>query len=95
MGAAKPSENGQKTRVSVATRPAIPRGFGDSNDAPKEENLRILGSFREEPRCPAKKMWDMSRSGRGDIRDIAGPAIRQPPAKGMIGRFIAAMKGGY
>jgi cell division protein FtsA len=37
----------------------------------------------------------LAASGRGDIRDIAGPSIRQPQAKGMIGRFIAAVKGGY
>ena len=35
-------------------------------------------------------------SQSGDIRDIAlGTLIRQPPAKGMLGRLIAAMKGGY
>jgi cell division protein FtsA len=37
----------------------------------------------------------LAASGRGDIRDIAGPAIRQPKAKGMFGRLIDAMKGGY
>jgi cell division protein FtsA len=37
----------------------------------------------------------LAASGRGDIRDIAGPVLRSAPAKGMIGRFIAAMKGGY
>ncbi len=35
-------------------------------------------------------------SRSGDIRDIAlGTLIRQPPAKGVLGRLIAAMKGGY
>jgi hypothetical protein len=37
----------------------------------------------------------LANSGRGDIRDIAGPAIRQSPAKGMLGRLIQAMKGGF
>jgi cell division protein FtsA len=32
-------------------------------------------------------------SGRGDIRDIAGPTIRKAPT-GMFGRFIAAMRAG-
>jgi cell division protein FtsA len=37
----------------------------------------------------------LAASGRGDIRDIAGPAIRQSRNKGMLGRLIDAMKGGY
>ena len=37
----------------------------------------------------------LAASGRGDIRDIAGPSIRPSPAKGMFGRLINAMKGGY
>jgi cell division protein FtsA len=37
----------------------------------------------------------LAASGRGDIRDIAGPAIRQPQAKGMFGRLVQAMKGGF
>ena len=37
----------------------------------------------------------LAASGRGDIRDIAGPAIRAPQAKGMFGRLIQAMKGDY
>jgi cell division protein FtsA len=36
----------------------------------------------------------LAASGRGDIRDIAGPVARAP-RKGMIGRLIDAMKGGY
>ena len=36
----------------------------------------------------------LAASGRGDIRDIAAPVVRKP-ASGMVGRFIAAMKGGY
>lgn len=38
----------------------------------------------------------LGASQSGDIRDIAlGTLIRQRPAKGMLGRLIAAMKGGY
>src|SRR5438309_10412422 len=37
----------------------------------------------------------LAASGRGDIRDIAGPVIRGPQPKGMFGRLIHAMKGGY
>jgi cell division protein FtsA len=37
----------------------------------------------------------LAASGRGDIRDIAGPAIRPSRHKGMMGRLIEAMKGGY
>ncbi len=38
----------------------------------------------------------LGASTSGDIRDIAlGTLIRQPPARGMLGRLIAAMKGGY
>jgi cell division protein FtsA len=36
----------------------------------------------------------LAASGRGDIRDIAGPVARAP-RKGMIGRLIDAMRGGY
>jgi cell division protein FtsA len=35
----------------------------------------------------------LAASGRGDIRDIAGPTIRKAPT-GMFGRFIAAMRAG-
>jgi hypothetical protein len=37
----------------------------------------------------------LAASGRGDIRDIAGPVIRQPQSRGMFGRLIQAMKGGF
>jgi cell division protein FtsA len=37
----------------------------------------------------------LANSGRGDIRDIAGPVIRQAPARGMFGRLVQAMKGGF
>src|SRR5438309_9651605 len=37
----------------------------------------------------------LAASGRGDIRDIAAPVIRQSHGKGMIGRLMDAMKGGY
>jgi cell division protein FtsA len=37
----------------------------------------------------------LAASGRGDIRDIAGPVARQSRSKGVIGRLIDAMKGGY
>jgi cell division protein FtsA len=37
----------------------------------------------------------LAASGRGDIRDIAGPVVRATRSKGMIGRLIDAMKGGY
>jgi hypothetical protein len=36
----------------------------------------------------------LAASGRGDIRDIAGPVMRVPK-KGMIGRLFEAMRGGY
>jgi cell division protein FtsA len=37
----------------------------------------------------------LAASGRGDIRDIAGPIVRATKNKGMIGRLIEAMRGGY
>jgi cell division protein FtsA len=36
----------------------------------------------------------LAASGRGDVRDIAGPVARASK-KGMMGRLIDAMKGGY
>jgi hypothetical protein len=36
----------------------------------------------------------LAASGRGDIRDIAVPVTRAAK-KGMMGRLIDAMKGGY
>jgi len=37
----------------------------------------------------------LAASGRGDIRDIAGPVARPVAARGMIGRLVQAMKGGF
>ena len=38
----------------------------------------------------------LAGSGTGDIRDIAlGPIARQTPARGMLGRLMSAMKGGF
>jgi cell division protein FtsA len=37
----------------------------------------------------------LAGSGSGDIRDIAMPMVQRKPGKGMIGRLISAMKGGY
>src|SRR4029453_14189945 len=38
----------------------------------------------------------LAGSGSGDIRDIAlGPIARQSPARGMFGRLMSAMKGGF
>jgi cell division protein FtsA len=37
----------------------------------------------------------LAASGRGDIRDISKPVARQAPVRGMFGRLISAMKGGY
>jgi len=38
----------------------------------------------------------LAGSGTGDIRDIAlGPIARQTPSRGMLGRLMAAMKGGF
>ena len=37
----------------------------------------------------------LAASGRGDIRDIANPVAGQAPVRGMFGRLISAMKGGY
>jgi cell division protein FtsA len=36
----------------------------------------------------------LAAKGRGDIRDI-GPIARARAPRGVVGRFIAAMKGGY
>jgi hypothetical protein len=36
----------------------------------------------------------LAASGRGDVRDIAVPVARSSK-KGMMGRLIDAMKGGY
>ena len=37
----------------------------------------------------------LAASGSGDIRDIAGPVIKSSRNKGVFGRLIDAMKGGY
>jgi cell division protein FtsA len=38
----------------------------------------------------------LAGSGSGDIRDIAlGPIARQTPSRGMFGRLMSAMKGGF
>ena len=37
----------------------------------------------------------LAASGRGDIRDIAGPVVRAPQARGVFGRLIQAMKGDF
>jgi cell division protein FtsA len=37
----------------------------------------------------------LAASGRGDIRDIAGPIAKSSRNRGMVGRLIDAMKGGY
>jgi cell division protein FtsA len=37
----------------------------------------------------------LASSGRGDIRDILGPAAKPSRSKGVVGRLIEAMKGGY
>ena len=37
----------------------------------------------------------LAASGRGDIRDIAGSAVKPSKSKNMVGRLIDAMKGGY
>jgi cell division protein FtsA len=37
----------------------------------------------------------LAASGRADIRDIAMPSVGRRQSKGMIGRLITAMKGGY
>jgi cell division protein FtsA len=37
----------------------------------------------------------LAASGRGDIRDIAGPAPRQTHTKGVIGRLMSALRSNY
>jgi cell division protein FtsA len=37
----------------------------------------------------------LAASGRGDIRDIAAPVIRQSQGKGMIGRLMSALRTNY
>jgi cell division protein FtsA len=37
----------------------------------------------------------LASDGGGDLRDIGIPVVQRKPARGMVGRLIAAMKGGY
>ena len=37
----------------------------------------------------------LAASGAGDIRDIGMPVLQRKPSSGMLGRLMAAMKGGY
>ena len=70
---------GRTVRVG---RPKTLAGLPDAHSGPAFSKLVGLAS--------------LAASRSGDIRDIAlGTTIRQAPAKGVLGRFIAAMKGGY
>ena len=70
---------GRTVRVG---RPKTLAGLPDAHSGPAFSTLVGLAS--------------LAASRSGDIRDIAlGTTIRQAPAKGVLGRFIAAMKGGY
>ena len=70
---------GRTVRVG---RPKTLAGLPDAHSGPAFSTLVGLAS--------------LAASRSGDIRDIAlGTTIRQAPAKGMLGRLIAAMKGGY
>ena len=70
---------GRAVRVG---RPRTIAGLPDAHSGPAFSTLVGLAA--------------LAGSGSGDIRDIAlGTTIRQAPAKGVLGRLIAAMKGGY
>ena len=70
---------GRPVRVG---RPKTLAGLPDAHSGPAFSTLVGLAS--------------LAASRSGDIRDIAlGTTIRQAPAKGVLGRLIAAMKGGY
>jgi cell division protein FtsA len=70
---------GRTVRVG---RPRVLPGLPDAHSGPAFSTLVGLA-------C-------LGASRSGDIRDIAlGTLIRQPPARGVLGRLIAAMKGGY
>jgi cell division protein FtsA len=70
---------GRTVRVG---RPRVLPGLPDAHSGPAFSTLVGLACI------------GASRSG--DIRDIAlGTIVRQAPAKGVLGRLIAAMKGGY
>jgi cell division protein FtsA len=63
-------------------RPRVLAGLPDAHSGPAFSTLVGLA-------C-------LAASRSGDIRDIAlGTIIRQPAAKGFVGRLIAVMKGGY
>jgi cell division protein FtsA len=62
-------------------RPKVLPGLPDAHSGPAFSTLVGLA-------C-------LGASRSGDIRDIAIGTLRQPPAKGVLGRLIAAMKGGY
>ena len=70
---------GRTVRVG---RPKTLAGLPDAHSGPAFSTLVGLAS--------------LAASRSGDIRDSAlGTTIRQAPAKGVLGRLIAAMKGGY
>ena len=70
---------GRTVRVG---RPRTLPGLPDAHGGPAFSTLVGLAS--------------LASAGSGDIRDIAlGTLIRQPGPKGVLGRLIAAMKGGY
>lgn len=63
-------------------RPRVLAGLPDAHSGPAFSTLVGLA-------C-------LAASRSGDIRDIAlGTIIRQPASKGLVGRLIAVMKGGY
>jgi len=70
---------GRAVRVG---RPRTLTGLPDAHSGPAFSTLVGLAS--------------LAASGRGDIRDIAlSPLTERKPATGMVGRLIAAMKGGF
>jgi cell division protein FtsA len=62
-------------------RPKQVAGLPDAHSGPAFSTLVGLGL--------------LAASGRGDIRDIGMPAIQRKSGKGVFGRLITAMKGGY
>ena len=73
---------GVRGRTVRVGRPRVLAGLPDAHSGPAFSTLVGLAS--------------LAASRSGDIRDIAlGTTIRQAPAKGVLGRLIAAMKGGY
>jgi cell division protein FtsA len=70
---------GRNVRVG---RPRVLAGLPDAHSGPAFSTLVGLAS--------------LGASRSGDIRDIAiGTLARQQPARGMLGRLIAAIRGGY